>query len=79
MSPTNEAPALIDIHEVKRRTTLGKSKIYMLMNEDNFPKNVQISKFKVAWLENEISDWILLQAVKRYKRMPISLHRSVDE
>lgn len=49
---------LLRLREVEHRTGLKKTQIYSLMKTKEFPASVKIGKTSVAWLEQEISDWI---------------------
>ena len=49
---------LIRLPEVLRRTGFGRSHIYNLINQGEFPKQIQISSGSVAWLESELEAWM---------------------
>ena len=49
---------LIRRKEVQAKTGFGASSIYAEMAKGNFPKAIQISERRVAWLESEIDLWI---------------------
>lgn len=49
---------LIKLDQVMAKTTLSKSTIYRLINTSNFPKPKKLSLRAVAWLENDIDEWI---------------------
>ncbi|ELY4677478.1 AlpA family transcriptional regulator [Cronobacter turicensis] len=49
---------LLRIKQVKARTGLHRSQIYVWMKEGHFPQSIKIGPASVAWLENEIDDWI---------------------
>ena len=49
---------LIRLPEVLRRTGFGRSHIYNLINQGEFPKQIQISSGAVAWLESEFETWM---------------------
>jgi prophage regulatory protein len=49
---------LIDLAEVKQRTTMGKTFIYKLIAQGDFPRPVILSGRRVAWSLNEILGWI---------------------
>lgn len=53
-----ENQRLIRRKEVQSKTGLGASSIYAEMAKGKFPKAVQISERRVAWIESEIDDWI---------------------
>ena len=43
---------------VKQRTGFGRSQIYNLIKQGQFPKQIHLGPQLVAWLESEISDWM---------------------
>ena len=49
---------LLRLPEVLRRTGFGRSHIYNLINQEEFPKQIQISSGAVAWLESEFEAWM---------------------
>lgn len=49
---------LIRIKEVQHRVGLGRSTIYRWVDQDKFPKPVQLGGHLVAWNEAEIDQWI---------------------
>jgi len=51
-------PALIRRKEVERLTTLSRSRIYALMQQNLFPKPISLGSMSVAWIESEVKDWI---------------------
>ena len=58
MIQPNTPPILIRRKEVERITTLSRSRIYALMQQDLFPKQIAISSMSVAWIESEVQEWI---------------------
>ncbi|POE35984.1 DNA-binding protein [Pectobacterium odoriferum] len=48
-----------------RKTGLGKAWIYRLISEEHFPRPVKIGIRAVAFVENEIDEWILTAIEKR--------------
>lgn len=50
---------LIKLKEVMHITTLGRSTIYKYMAEDAFPKSVSLGDRAVAWVEDEVQDWMM--------------------
>ena len=50
--------ALIRRKAVERLTGLSRSRIYALMAEGDFPKNISLGAMSVAWLEIEVREWI---------------------
>lgn len=51
-------PSLLRMPDVKQRTGLGRSVIYMLMAKGEFPQKIQISSRCVAWNSDDIDQWI---------------------
>jgi prophage regulatory protein len=51
--------------DVIDRTGLGRSTIYKLMTENDFPSSVSLSARSVAWVEQEIEDWIFNRIAQR--------------
>lgn len=49
---------LIRITEVLRRTGLSRPRLYVLIQEGTFPKQVKIGKRAVAWRESDLTAWI---------------------
>lgn len=49
---------LIRRKEVQVKTGLGGSSIYAMMAKGEFPKPLQLSERRVAWIESEIDQWI---------------------
>lgn len=60
----NHIPQLLNIKDVMKYTGLSRSSIYEMINEDSdrydptFPKKVQLSKVRVAWVAQEVAEWI---------------------
>lgn len=50
---------LLRLSDVKYRTGLSRSKIYQLIKEDKFPRQIQITERCVGWVEDHIQDWLL--------------------
>lgn len=51
-------PRLINRKQVEQITSLSRSSIYLLMSQDRFPKPIQIGDQRVAWVANEIDEWV---------------------
>ncbi|XLP07234.1 AlpA family transcriptional regulator [Alteromonas marina] len=50
---------LMKLRDVMHTTGLARSTVYKYIADGNFPKPVSLGERNVAWLENEIQDWIL--------------------
>lgn len=59
---------LIRLEEVKRRTGFQKSSIYNRIAEGSFPRPVPLGDRAVAWVEDEIQEWIDSRISEREKR-----------
>lgn len=44
--------------DVKLRTGLSRSTIYLAIKNDQFPKPIYLGMRSVGWLESEIDGWI---------------------
>lgn len=49
---------ILRLTEVKLRTGLSRSTIYLAVKNDQFPKPINIGIRSVGWLESEINSWI---------------------
>lgn len=49
---------LIRLSEVTNATGLRRSTIYKYIVENTFPKAVPLGGGRVAWVEQEVQDWI---------------------
>ena len=49
---------VIRIDKVMELTSLPRSTIYLYIKENKFPKQIKLGERSVAWIENEIIQWI---------------------
>ncbi|MBB3140321.1 helix-turn-helix transcriptional regulator [Halomonas organivorans] len=56
---------LIKLKDVISLTGLARSTIYKYISEERFPKPVSLGERNVAWVEEEIQDWILEKIAER--------------
>ncbi|MBO2694661.1 helix-turn-helix transcriptional regulator [Shewanella algae] len=56
---------LIRLKRVSELTGLGRSSIYNYMTEGRFPKSVKLGPRLVAWVEDEVEDWIVARIEER--------------
>lgn len=54
----NQTTRLIRLPEVMNRTGYGKAWIYRLISEGRFPTPIKIGIRSVAFIEEEIEEWI---------------------
>lgn len=48
---------LIQIKDVMEMTTFSRNRVYQLMKEDKFPRNIKVGKGSY-WKRKEINQWI---------------------
>lgn len=51
-------PRFLRLAEVRNRIPYSRSTIYQLIAQGKFPKPINLGARAVAWLENDIDDWI---------------------
>lgn len=49
---------ILRLPDVKQKTGLGRSSIYLKESEGNFPKRISLGERCVGWLESEVDAWI---------------------
>lgn len=49
---------MLRLGQVRAMTGLGKTKIYELQAEGNFPMRIKITEYSVAWIEDEVQAWL---------------------
>lgn len=52
------ATAILRLPDVKSRTGLSRSTIYLRISEGKFPAPISLGSRAVGWVESSISDWI---------------------
>ena len=57
-------PRLLRMPEVLARTGLSRSRLYA---DPTFPRSVKIGERAVAWVEDEIGDWVAARIAEREK------------
>ena len=64
-------PQLISIQDVIKCTGLSRATIYRMIDEmsdqyyPTFPKKVQLSQVRVAWVASEVAEWIHQKVASR--------------
>lgn len=56
---------VLRLNEVIEKVGLGRSSIYALMAEGQFPMNIRLHKQSVGWLNSELDEWIMAKVVER--------------
>jgi prophage regulatory protein len=49
---------IIRISDVKAKTCLSRSTIYLRMAEGKFPQQISLGSRAVGWINSEVIDWI---------------------
>ncbi|WP_413505812.1 helix-turn-helix transcriptional regulator [Photobacterium phosphoreum] len=49
---------IIRLPEVKDKTGLSRSTIYLRMSQGRFPKSISLSERAIGWVEQEIEQWL---------------------
>lgn len=52
------ANIILRLPEVKARTGLSRSTIYLRISQDRFPRPISLGDRAVGWIESEIDDWV---------------------
>ena len=58
MLDTPQKERFLRLTDVKERTGLSRSAIYLNISRGIFPKNINLGARTVGWLESEIDAWI---------------------
>jgi len=62
---SEEVLVSLKLTEVMRRTTLGKSTVYLKISQNVFPAQHQLTDGRVGWYEHEIQEWLKNRPDKR--------------
>ena len=52
------ATAILRLPDVKSRTGLSRSTIYLRIKEGKFPYPINLGSRAVGWIESDIDDWL---------------------
>jgi prophage regulatory protein len=65
---------ILRLAQVLNVTGLGKTKIYQLQAEGDFPMRIQITDHSVGWIEEEVQAWLAQRVATRvlWRRTPSS-------
>ena len=55
----------LKLKEVIEKTALSRSAIYRKMDEGNFPVSVSLGDRAVAWVEEEVNNWMEMRLAER--------------
>jgi prophage regulatory protein len=48
----------IRLPEVKNKTGLSRSSIYLRMSNEEFPQSISLGSRAIGWLESDINEWL---------------------
>ena len=54
----------LELRDVIKTTSLSKATIYRMMRNGEFPKQRKISMRRVAWLKEDVTDWVEKKAMQ---------------
>ena len=66
---------ILRLPEVKARTGLSRSTIYLRIAEGKFPPPINLGERSVGWVESEIDAWIATR-IEASRAQPIRAHGS---
>ncbi|MBZ5875242.1 helix-turn-helix transcriptional regulator [Chromohalobacter israelensis] len=55
----------LKLKDVMHLTGLGRSTVYKYISESRFPKPVTLGERNVAWVEDEVQEWMLEKIAQR--------------
>ena len=56
---------ILRLNEVSQKIGLGRTAIYALIKENDFPTQIKLSARASGWLEDEVDEWINIRAMNR--------------
>lgn len=59
---------VIRLPEVRSKTGLGRTTIYRMSSNGEFPGSIPLGGDRVGWIESEIDDWIERRMAARQSR-----------
>ncbi len=62
---TSKKERFLRLVDVKERTGLSRSTIYLNIKKGTFPKNIGLGARCVGWLESEIDAWVQSRVAQR--------------
>ena len=63
------ATVILRLPQVKARTGLSRSTIYLRISQGSFPRPVSLGARAVGWVEAEVNDWLNQQIEASRKAM----------
>ncbi len=66
---------VLRLPQVCNMTGLGKTMIYLLQSERQFPQRIKLSTRAVGWLEGEVQEWLMKRVEARRLSGAVTLPR----
>lgn len=63
------AERFIRLDELMNKTGLGRSTIYRMIDKGEFPKPINLTSSKVAWLQSEVTEWMRTKVEQRNNKI----------
>jgi prophage regulatory protein len=60
---------ILRLNDVTKKVGLGKTSLYTLIKDNDFPLQVRLSAKASGWLEHEIDEWIATRARSRTDKL----------
>lgn len=57
-SAQSRTTQVLKLADVMKRTSLGRSTIFRLVNKGNFPKPQRLSPGRTGWFESDVNGWL---------------------
>lgn len=59
---------VLRLPDVKRRTGLSRSSLYLRIAEGSFPRPIPLGERAVGWLADEVEKWVSSRVAERDRR-----------
>ncbi len=56
---------ILRIKEVIEKTSIGRTKLYEMMDAGDFPRSIKLGARSVGWVETEVDGWIKSRIMER--------------
>lgn len=56
---------ILRIKEVIEKTSIGRTKLYEMMDAGEFPRSVKLGARSVGWVDAEVDEWIMSRVLER--------------
>jgi len=56
---------ILRIKEVIKKTSIGRTKLYEMMESGDFPGSIKLGAKSVGWVDTEVEEWIQSRITER--------------